>query len=59
MDYATAQAVREVAVEFGFKAGFVTPIVSARDPWKFCQFEVLGVTYQVNTTRLSILNQTR
>lgn len=57
MDEATEQWVRDVAVEFGFKRGYVTPKDCAANPWDYCRFTICRVTYEVHDYRISIVGQ--
>lgn len=58
MESALREWVRDVATEFGFKRGWVKPLAIGAEPWQFCRFEVLGVTYEVHDYHLSITGQT-
>ena len=58
MESALREWVRDVATEFGFKRGRVKPLAIGAEPWQFCRFEVLGVTYEVHDYHLSITGQT-
>lgn len=59
MESALGEWVRDTAVEFGFKRGWVKPLEIGADPWEFCKFEVLGITYEVHDCALSIVKQDR
>lgn len=59
MDHATEEWVRDTAMEFGFRRCFVKPLAIGNDPFVFCRFEVLGITYEVRDMKLSIIEQTR
>lgn len=59
MDSPAKEWVRDVATEFGFKRGWVKPLEIGADPWCFCRFEVLGITYEVRNYELSIIKQDR
>lgn len=59
LDNADAQWVRDVASKFGFVRNLVNPMAMGNDPWQFCRFEVMGITYEVDYHRLNIAKQER
>lgn len=57
MNEATAQWVRDVAVEFGFNRANVVPEDCSEDPWDYCRFAVCRVTYEVLDCQISVVGQ--